>query len=166
MNRREWCAALAKLVSPSFPNEAASALIDMLPAFTNLPNHLFTEATLIEVAGTKRRQSVPAFDEIRGALNHYRKHYLPDPTLRLAAPPCDPETRKGPCPEEVAYVTEILTSFRREMAQRRLDEAEELRDRAPLRDVTLKGDALRASRQARGCNVPVVPEDDGWRPAP
>jgi hypothetical protein len=155
MTRREWCGSLAKLVSPAFPNEAAAALIDMLPALQYLPNELFTAATLTEVAMVKRKQSVPAFDELIGALNHYRKHYIPDPTLRLALPACEPEQRKGPCPEEVAAVTEILTCWRREMAEKRVAAAEAEaqtaeRERRPLRDVTAKGEQLAAMRRARG----------------
>lgn len=153
--RRRWCASLAKLVSPSFPDDAAAALTDMLPALKHLPDSLFTGRTLIEVAERRfapksGRQSVPAFDEIVATLNHYRRTYLPDPTLRIDAPR-EPEARRGPCPEELAAVTETLTSWRQEVAARRVSNPQP--EARPLRDVTLKGEALRRSREACGLHV-------------
>lgn len=154
MTRREWCAALAKLVSPAFPVEAQQALIDMLPALRHLPDALFTAETLGDVAMAKRRQTVPAFDEIVRALNEYRRTFLPDPTLRLAGPKVEPDEWTRPPPEEVKAVSEMLTSWRRERAAQVLAEEAEQRARRPeFRDVTLKGEHLRRSREARGIVV-------------
>lgn len=156
MTRREWCTKLAMLVSPSFPVEATEALHRMLPAMQHLPDGLFNERSLMRVASVKRRQSVPAWDELIGALDEYRRTFLPDPTLRLASRPnADlPAGRLPPGPEEVAIVTEMLTSWRAEQIAREAERPKGQESR-PLRDVTLKGRALAASRRARGCPVPV-----------
>ena len=152
MNRRRWCATLAKLVSPAFPVEAGKALADMLPALAYLPDTLFTDATVTHVAMAKRRQSVPAFDEIVHALNDWRATYLPDPTLRLAGRPnADlPPEKCTPPAEEVAAVVAMLAAHRRELAQSQVDAVMARPSIAQLRDVTLKGEALAESRRARG----------------
>lgn len=157
MNRREWCSELAKLVSPSFQLEATEALHEMLPALQHLPDSLFCRRTLTEVAMAKRRQSVPAFDEIVRALNEYRATYVTDPTMRLAARPNHdlPPDRIPPSPEEVRIVTEMLTSYRREAAENAIRRAEQepVRKALELPDVTLKGEHLAQSRAARGIKV-------------
>ena len=84
-NRRVWCVSLAKLVSPSFPEDAAKALCDMLPAFRHMPDGVFTEDTLVAVATSKRRQTIPSFDEIALVLNAARRE-LP---VANALPPPD-----------------------------------------------------------------------------
>ena len=53
-------------------------------------------------------------------------------------------------------VQRMVEGFLAESAQHRRAPAES----TPLRDVSLHGDRLRQSREARGCNVPVV-DDDG-----
>ena len=166
LTRREWCRDLAKLVSPSFPVEAQAALVDMLPALSHLPDDVFTVDTIKAVAWAKRRQSVPAWDEIIKALNDYQARFPRDPTYRLSAKPnADiPQGRLPPGPEEVAMVTEMLTSWREEVVQsaiqRELDRPKGHASR-PLRDVTAKGDQLRDLRLARGCRVfPAMAEGD------
>lgn len=157
--RREWCAGLAKLVSPAFPADAAAALCDMLPALAHMPDRLFNADTMAHVALAKRRQSIPAFDEIVRALNDWRETFASDPPPRLAPPP--ESGRLPPTEAEVAAVTATLARHRVEMAEVRVKQAA---SQPPVRvvelpDVTLKGEALRRSREARGCPVPPAPAD-------
>jgi hypothetical protein len=153
--RRLWCAALAKLVSPSFPDDAAAALCDILPALKHLPEPLFNEDTLIQVAGTKRRQTIPAFDEILVVLNAYRRDFIHEPPRpALTAPPdALPETGPNMTPEQREAVLKDFGAKWAAMKAESLASSAEPKP-PPLRDVTLKGEALRKSREERGLNVP------------
>lgn len=143
MNRRQWCASLAKLVSPAFPADAAKALVDMLPALRHLPEVLFTADTLGHVAMAKRRQSVPAFDEIVTALNDYRRTFVHERPLAL--PSAVPVGRAPPGEGEVRHVRGAIEGLMADLDAARIKrEAMEppgpvLR---PLADVTAKGDEL------------------------
>lgn len=140
--RRQWCAALAKLVSPSFPADAARALVDMLPAMQHLPDALFTPETLGYVAMWPRRQSVPAFNEIAAALSDYRRTFIHERPRALPAP--RHEGRAPPDEAEIAYVRELIEGLLQDLAAARverevLDPGPVLR---PMADVTAKGEAL------------------------
>lgn len=143
LNRRQWCASLAKLVSPAFPADAAKALVDMLPALRHLPETLFTADTLGHVAMAKRRQSVPAFDEIVSALNEYRRLFVHERPLAL--PSSVPAGRAPPDDAELQHVRGVVEQLQRDLAaDRAAREALEppgpvLR---PLPDVTAKGEVL------------------------
>lgn len=172
MNRREWCGNVAKLVSPSFPEDATAALLDMLPAFRHMPDTLFCEATVIEVARVKRRQTIPAFDEITAVLNEYRRTFVFEPPVRprLDAPePERPDTGPNLCDEEREAV---LAAFRAKMhaswaeTHAGLGEFRPPVFDLPLRDVTLKGEALRRARLEAGIDVPVPELDDEFGPPP
>jgi hypothetical protein len=66
--KKKWLAMLAKLVSPAFPTDAAEALNAMLPFLDDIPPEAFTRRGLEAVVAAKRRQAVPALDELRVAL--------------------------------------------------------------------------------------------------
>ena len=143
--RQEWCVALAKLVSPSFPQDAATALCDMLPAMQNLPDAVFNSDTLILVALVKRRQSVPAYDEIVNTLSAWRRTYLHEPLPRLSAPRT--EGRAPPTATERASVSATVRSIVADLAARAMTDDPPV---AILRDVSLTGTALADSRRRRG----------------
>ena len=143
--RQEWCVALAKLVSPSFPQDAATALCDMLPAMQTLPDAVFNADTLILVALVKRRQSVPAYDEIVNTLSAWRRTYLHEPLRSLPAPRA--ESRAPPTATERASVSATVRSIVADLAARAMADDPPV---AILRDVSLTGTALADSRRRRG----------------
>jgi hypothetical protein len=153
MTRHQWCAALAKLVSPAFPEDAQVALIDMLPALGHLPDQMFNGETLIAVAQTKTRQSVPSFSELTAVLGQYRAKVAY--SNLIAAPPNSdlPQGRGEPPMEEVAYVAKLLSDRREEIQRKEIDRRESLPPSQKLPDVSLKGEALRLSRERRGVKV-------------
>ena len=152
-SRRQWCAALAKLVSPAFPADATKALVDMLPALRHLPEVLFCADTLGHVAMAKRRQSVPAFDEIVSALNDYRLTFVHEPRLALPSP--WQAGRGEPGAAEVRHVRGAIEGLMADLDARRVaaaaaDPGPVLR---PLADVAARGDVLERVR-ASGSRVP------------
>lgn len=64
MTRREWATTLASICSPSWPEQAIEALVDMLPLLAEWPDQCFTLSTMKDIAGSKRRQAIPSYDEI------------------------------------------------------------------------------------------------------
>lgn len=155
LSRRKWCAIVGKLVSPSYPDDTALALADMLPALRSLPDALFTEDTAVAVAACDRKQPIPNFKEIRDALNRYRTTFVHEPN-RLAIDSHRSGGRTPPDEAEKAAVRFTVAGFMAELAARAVDQAQP----PPLADVTLKGEALRRSRQARGLIVPVVADPE------
>ena len=156
LTRRDWCALVATLCAPGMEANATQSLWNMLPAFRHFPDFLFTPDTARDVALAPRRLAIPAFDEISKALNDYRRTYIHEPRPALPAPePVQPETGPRLTPEQREAVL-------RDFAVKNVLAARERRmgtpfGERPLRDVTMKGDVLRKSRAARGCNVPVTP---------
>lgn len=87
--KKKWLAALAKLVSPAFPTDAADALAAFLPFLDDIPPEAFTRRSLEAVVAAKRRQSVPSLDELRVPLldwwranqQHVNRLLGPSPSL-------------------------------------------------------------------------------------
>lgn len=153
MTRYEWCMALAKLVSPSFPESANTALLDMLPALHHMGDNLFTPASLIHVAGNSSRQTVPSFREITVGLNEYRAAFVYEKPVVTKLP--READRPEPSESERAYVTGLLEGHRAELLERDLADLAARPKPGTMPDVTLKGEALAALRRLRGV-VPIV----------
>lgn len=170
LSRRQWCGMVGLLCAPTLADDATAALIRMLPALNHFPDYLFTEDTAKAVASAERRLACPAWDEISKVLNAYRKEFIHEPRQALPAP-APPPGREPPTEDELQAVSEILASWKRETAERRIAEAEggsvwvppglrppRERVKAPpeVRAIQEQRDAefLRRSREARGLKVP------------
>ena len=82
MNRDEWVAALAPLISPRATAGSVSQLSKLLRYLSDLPDRAFTEASLVFAAPRLPRS--PNLGQLREALNGYlrsidgRPDALPD----------------------------------------------------------------------------------------
>ena len=59
--RRQWCAAVAKLVYPLDPERCVKTLVGYLPMLRDLPDAAFSPASAEEVALHDRRMAFPSF---------------------------------------------------------------------------------------------------------
>lgn len=78
--KRKWLAMLAPLVSPSFPDAAAEALMSFAPFLDDIPEGAFTRRSLEAVVASNRRQSVPSLDELRIPLLAWWRENQPEAT--------------------------------------------------------------------------------------
>lgn len=85
--RSDWCLLLANACSPSFPDAACQALEAMLPLLADWDDGYFTIETARAIACAKRRQIIPALDEINAAF------MARDAARRAALPPPAPPLR-------------------------------------------------------------------------
>lgn len=80
--RRRFLAGLAKLVQPDNAEEAATALIAMLPMLTDIPEDAFaSRECLNRVSTAKRRTVIPAFGDIVAAMNSWVREQPGRPLL-------------------------------------------------------------------------------------
>lgn len=86
MDRRAWAGTLGAICSPSFPADAIEALVDMLPLLSDWSDEYFTIRTVKAVAGSKRRQSTPSYDEICAVFSAHRLNLM-SPAQRLGYEP-------------------------------------------------------------------------------
>jgi hypothetical protein len=89
MNRREWATALGAVCSPSFPADGAEALVDMLPLLGDFPDRAFNQETINLIGRMRRRQSIPALDEVSAGLGTWCKENRVADVFRLSAPDSD-----------------------------------------------------------------------------
>jgi len=89
--REKWLLMLAKLCSPAYPDQASEALSAFLPFLTDLPDEAFTRRSLETVVAAKRRQPVPALDELRiPLLTWWRDNHAHAPRIGSARPSLTP----------------------------------------------------------------------------
>lgn len=84
--RADWCLLLANACSPSFPDGACQALEGMLPLLADWDDGYFTVETARAIGCMKRRQIIPALDEINAAFlarDAARRAALPAPSVPL-----------------------------------------------------------------------------------
>jgi hypothetical protein len=158
LSRRQWCGMVGLLCAPTIADDATEALIRMLPALQHFPDYLFTPETAQAVAEGPRRLACPDFAEIKTALNAYRKEFIHEPYPALSAPnPALPDTGPNMTAEQREAVLKDFGAKWAAMKAESLPPGGEPKP-APLRDVTLKGDALRQARAAAGIDIPVPAE--------
>lgn len=101
-HRRQWCAAVAKLVYPVDPARCVSALIGYLPLLRDMPDEAFNPHSAEAVALADRRMAFPSYDEVAKPLRAWWRDNRPAekkfPALAHAR-----EERRPRTPEEIAY---------------------------------------------------------------
>lgn len=114
MTRKEWCYMVANACSPAFPGPAMEALVGMLPLLANWPDAYFDGQSVADVATGKRRQAVPAADEISMIFRERRLASMPA-SVRMGgdAPPgaaverLARSTFQRHAPEEIEHVQRV-----------------------------------------------------------
>jgi hypothetical protein len=159
----DWLLALAKIVpaNPLVPD--AGGVIrhyaEMILVGERYDSRDFNNQSREFVA--RQCKFWPGYADLCDALDRWPKPAAGP--LRKPPESAIPETRTPPTEEEKAAVHELVLQIARNMReasierQRLANQAHRGLDIAPKppKDVTMKGDALRASRLARGCSVPV-----------
>ena len=147
-HRRQWCAAVAKLVYPVDPARCVSALIGYLPHLRDLPVEAFNPASAEAVALAERRMAFPSYDEVAKPLRAWWRDNRPA-GQKFPALTHTREARRSPTPEEIAYAEArtaeaiaICASNRRPETQR------------PIKASYLTPAQLRAIHQAQGTVMP------------
>lgn len=121
MDRRMWCAMLAKLVAPMDAERAAAALVAMLPMLKGFPDGVFTEGSVHTVCTSGRAQAdgshgplsrTPTYGELEAALGRLLRGLResgaldgPKPLLALPAPV------SGPSDAAMAEVARVVGAF-------------------------------------------------------
>ena len=154
----QWCAMLAKLVSPMEPERAAKAFVDMLPLLPG-DDDLYTRSALERAAKIERKTAVPGFADVDAALSAEWRERLPVrlrmggdyfPTLPA---PNSPDQRT---PEEIAHVQAKVTALKAEMASARALQDEALgRHEAKIAPKYLT--PLQLALNARACGAIIMP---------
>jgi hypothetical protein len=149
MTRREWAVSLGTVCSPSFPADAVEAIVDMLPLLTDFSDAAFCADTVNLIGRMRRRQAIPALDEISAMLGVWQKERLP-PAQRHGANPDMGRIQHEPVPVDPAEKMAVghkLTMLAQEMRERA--EAAEP-ERESVRPAFLYGEALRLAREQAG----------------
>jgi hypothetical protein len=85
--RLKFMGALAKMVQPDDPTEAAKALDALLPLLDKIPERAFASRTFLEdVATRKRRTIVPAFADVVFCYNQWVRDHPDHEAIEQEAP--------------------------------------------------------------------------------
>ena len=155
-HRRQWCAAVAKLVYPVDPARCVSALIGYLPHLRDLPVEAFNPASAEAVALAERRMAFPSYDEVAKPLRAWWRDNRPALQRFPSIPYEPPPPRSGPTPEEIAYVEARVREAQAICASNRRPETQR-----PIKASYLTPTQLRAVHQAQGTTPPPWLVEDG-----
>lgn len=165
----EWLLRLHAVTAGNSAGPEAAERVNLVAPMLaeRFPLDAFTRRSLEHVAAENRFW--PSYGELVASLSPWWRDNRPRPTALPAPPEPEPDPVGEQLTDEqrdqvLAEFRAAWTALRSELAERRLPERE--RAAGQLRDVSLKGDALRASRAARGCDVPVRDDDELGPPPP
>jgi hypothetical protein len=112
--RTDWCLLLGNACSPSFPDAACQALEAMLPLLADWNDSYFSIETARDIACAKRRQIIPALEEIVLVFRTRDRARVtlarPARVLRIFGPfePPTPEQRA----ESIARARQVIAELR------------------------------------------------------
>jgi hypothetical protein len=144
----QWIAIAATLINPAFKGDVVKALAAYRPHLLEVfPPNAFTALSARCVAEAERHGPVPDWGVVSKVLREYVRDFVPR-AHQAALPP--PEPPRRPNAEELAALEASAARFHQEAAARSVAHAEAAARGCGLRDVSLKGDALRVARQEAG----------------
>lgn len=123
--RRQWCAVLAKLVSPMDAHRAAAAFVDMLPMLS-ADERYYTPDTAKRVAKAERKTSIPTFGDIEAVFAEIYRERLPysvrtggSASIGVAVERISGTVTPSRTPEEIQAVRAQVAALKAEFAAAR-----------------------------------------------
>jgi hypothetical protein len=158
----EWLVRLHGLTAGSSSGPEAAERVSLIAPLLadRFPLDAFTRRSL--------ERFWPSYAELVGALSPWWREHRPRPTALPPPEPAEPDAVGSQLTAEQR--AQIADEFRSTWNALRADWVTNqplvsAEDRRPLRDVSLRGEALRQARRAAGIDIP-VPEDDPLGPLP
>lgn len=148
-HRRQWCAAVAKLVYPVDPARCVSALIGYLPLLRDMPDEAFNPHSAEAVALADRRMAFPSYDEVAKPLRAWWKDNRPAAQRFPAIAAPMPEPPSARTPEEIAYAEARVAEALAICAANRRAESQK-----PIKASYLTPEQLRRTYDRPGAIVP------------